>query len=139
MHVTADCSCVWMRRYAASISVLLIRIGLLGCWHLMSCTACRNHNNVWLYLHSLSSSFITCLLQVLLGIPGKVQSCVVLFFSYRSFFLLIDHCIATPRGVMHVCLMCLILLMVMGMACWESTSLSNDFVSASFLIFVFAD
>ena len=82
---------------------------------------------------------MTLLLQLLPDVPGKVQSCVVRFFSYRSFFSLIDHCVATPSGVIQACGMCLMLSMVMGMAHWEATSLSNDFVRASLFSFVFAD
>jgi hypothetical protein len=90
-------------------------------------------------VHSVSKSFWTLLLQLAPDGPGKVQSCVVRLLTIRLPLASIDHCIATPKGVMLAPGICSMQLGVMGIAHSYSTSLLKDLMSAAMFSGVWAD
>ena len=89
----------------------------------------------WPYLQSGTSSFMTRRLQLSPEGPGKVQSCVVLLLRILSPAAFMDHCTATPNGVMLAPGMSGIADGRSGMAHWDFTSLLKALKSASLFSF----
>ena len=113
------------------MSVLFMKIFLDGCLTLIAWMPWTNLVNACPYLHSTSSSDITLILQLRPLGPGNVQSWVVLRLIIRSFFALIVHWVATPRGVTHACGMDFIQFGSIGIAHLYLTSLEKAFSRAS--------
>ena len=88
-----------MRLYAASMSVLVTRMGVSGWRLLMSLKPWRKRRKAWPNWQSGTSSFLTLRLQLRPEGPGKVQSWVVRLFRILSPTALMDHWTATPKGV----------------------------------------